>query len=141
MGQADESVEYDRANRLLLAAAERQPVRQPPAEKVEQLRTLKSLQEGPLDRGYEFLARRQPALRQLDEDVRNAATHESETSVELRRRILWDTFRDRIAFLVGTEAQDAPDSVLRTRTAVLLVNRYLGVAFGLPDPAEADGDT
>ena len=140
MGRADENVEYDRATRLLRAAAERQPVRQPSAEKTERLQTLKSLQEQPVETGFEFLVLRQPALRQLDGDVRAAGTEESETSVELRRKILWDTFRDRISALVGTEAQDAPDPILRTRTAALLANRHLGVVFGLPDPGARDED-
>ena len=41
------------------------------------------------------------------------------------------TLGDRISALVGTEAQNAPNPILRTRTAPLLVDRYLSVAFGL----------
>jgi hypothetical protein len=137
-GWADESIAHDRANRLLLAAARNQPVQPPSPEKMERLRTLKSLQEGELDSGYEFLAIRQPALRQLDRDVRNAGAQQPETSVELRERILWDTFGERIAALVGTETHDAPDPIFRTITAALLVNRYLSIAFGLPDPVTGD---
>ena len=97
-GWADESIEHDRANRLLLAAAGNQPVQPPSTEKMEGLRTLKSLQEGQLESGYEFLAIRQPALRQLDRDVRDAAAQQPETSVELRERILWEFRRPHSRF-------------------------------------------
>jgi hypothetical protein len=141
MGWTEDSIEHDRANRLLLAAARKQPVEPLTAEKIERLQTLKSLQEGSLDTGYEFLAKMQPTLRLLDRDVRDAAGQESGTSVEVRRGRLWDTFGDRLHSLLGPEAQHAPDPILRTLTALLLADRYLNVAFGLPDPTAAGDDT
>jgi hypothetical protein len=144
-GWVDDSEEHDRANRLLLAAADRQPVPPLTPERQEWFRLLRSLQEGPVDTGYALLASRQPALHDLEDEVREAANRKaaslSKDSVAQRTEALWEVVGERFKSLVGPEATDAPDPLLRTRTALLLADRNLSVTFGLPDPAEHSEET
>lgn len=141
-GWANDSEVHDRASRLLLAAADRRAVQPLTPERADWFRTLRSLQYGAHESGYEFLAARQPALRDLEADVMAeaapAAGQRDASTPEERTWALWEQFGERLAALVGIEAKDEPEPILGTRTALMVADRHLTVAFGLPDPAEAE---
>jgi hypothetical protein len=80
-------------------------------------------------------------LRDLETDVKVEAASageqvgQTESTAEERGRSLPERFDVRLAALVGPEAEDEADPLLRTLTAVLLAHRHLTVTYGLPDPA------
>jgi hypothetical protein len=130
----DEFAEWDRAYRLLRAAAADRAVEPVSAERAAFFAQVSALDDGPIDSGWARLVEAQPALIELEADVRRAEQHGPDETWE-RINLLEELLHERLENLVGPTAEGQDDPLLRTGTAFRLADKYLGKLYGV-DPAE-----
>ncbi len=107
---------WDRSYRLLRAAGADGIVEPVSVTRAEFFKQVSSLEGAPSDLGWARLVGVQPALAELDAEIRALNS-------------IQEDLNDRLRSLVGPSASNVPDSILATRTAQAVAENHLGVVF------------
>jgi hypothetical protein len=123
----------DRANRLLLAAFNGEPVEPLPPELDEWFARIDEIRLVPVEVSFPTLVALQPALGELE------ARFSPRTVDDADREALWNELIDSIKPIVGPDAA-ADDPLLLTRTAWNVARLYLAVRVGLLETVDYSDD-
>lgn len=121
----------DRAYRLLRVAAGDGTVEQVSPDRAEFFRQMQQLEEDQ-DAAWERMTQTQPALQQVEADIRAAGAKRPDDRFEAindMRAVLGDRLRP----LIGPDAEGLTDPLLRTGAAFGMADHYLVHAYGLRD--------
>lgn len=135
----DETEFGDRADRLLRAAVSDGATIEPVTpERAEFFRRVRTLEENP-GAAWERMIQTQPALRDLEPDITaGGSLPDNHGEAVLAWRVL---LSERLAPLIGPDAETLADPLLRTNTAYRIAASRLTRAYGLPErytPSQAD---
>jgi hypothetical protein len=91
---------------------------------------VRALEEASPEAGWTRLVETQPALRDLETEVREAAKNSPNQRWE-RHNALEDLLDGPLNTLIGPRALDVTDPLLRTNTAFRVADKYLGSLYGV----------
>jgi hypothetical protein len=126
----DEFDEWELAYRLLRAATVDGPVQPVTPERAKVFDEVRALEEASPEAGWIRLVEAQPALRNLETKVRQAAETPPNEKWE-RHNALEDLLDGPLGEMVGPRALDVMDPLLRTNTAFRVADKYLGSLYGV----------
>jgi hypothetical protein len=131
-GGSDEIARVNLANRLLIAAANRQQVEPLTADRVAWFQRTQELEQIPVRTAFTRLALLEPRLNELEQTVKDASTDVGSHSGDktgLTEELI-DQIESGLRFLVGPDAESA-DPIVRSRLAADICRRSLLTVIGV----------